>query len=99
MASPTAVMSAWSFEIEPARFDEIVRHVKQSLEHVPKVPGWMGTDCFANEKRSRVMILSKWESKDAWGSSMWDDVLGRTLADVIELSRTQHFELYFQIAP
>jgi quinol monooxygenase YgiN len=99
MTTPTAVMAAWAFEVEPAQIEEILRQMKLALEHAPTVPGWLGTDVFANEKRTRVLILSKWESKEAWGRSLWDEQVGRTLADFVELSRDQHFELYFQIAP
>jgi quinol monooxygenase YgiN len=99
MTSPTAVMAARAFEVEPAQIEEILRQVKLALGHVPTLPGWLGTDLFANEKRTRVLILSRWESKEAWGHSMWDEEIGRTLADFVKLSRDQHFEIYFQIAP
>jgi quinol monooxygenase YgiN len=99
MTSPTAVMAAWAFEVEPAQIEEILRKMKLAFEHVPTLPGWLGSDVFANEKRTRILILSRWDSKEAWGRSMWDEELGRTLADFVTLSRDQHFELYFQIAP
>ena len=76
-----------------------MRRVKQALEHVPTLPDWLGTDVFANEKRTRLMILSRWDSKDSWGSSLWDDQIGRNLADFFGLSRGHEFELYFKVAP
>jgi hypothetical protein len=45
------------------------------------------------------MILSRWDSKDSWGSSLWDDQIGRNLADFFGLSRGHEFELYFKVAP
>jgi heme-degrading monooxygenase HmoA len=93
------VMAAWAFEAEPAQIDEILRRVTLALERAPKLPGWLSTNVFANEKRTRVLILSKWDSKESWGHSMWDEEIGRALADFVTLSRDQHFELYFQIAP
>jgi quinol monooxygenase YgiN len=93
------VMAAWAFEVEPAQIEEISRQMKLALGRVPTLPGWLGSDLFANEKRTRVLILSRWDSKEAWGRSMWDAEIGRALAEFVELSRDQHFELYFQIAP
>lgn len=77
----------------------MLARVKQVLKHLPSVPGWLGTDCFTNEKRTRLMVLSRWESKDTWGRSVWDKVIGEALADFVDRSSNQVFNLYFHIAP
>ena len=97
--SVAPVMSTWSFDITPGQLEEMVANVRHVLKHMPAVPGWLGTDCFTNEKQTRVMILSKWESKDAWGRSMWDKGIGEALADFVDLSSNQEFNLYFHVAP
>lgn len=97
MSAP--VLTSWSFDIIPDQLQQMVAHVKQTLKYLPAFPGWLGTDCFTNEKQTRVMILSKWESKDAWARSMWDKVISESLADFVDRSSNQEFNLYFQIAP
>lgn len=92
-------MASWSFDINPDQLQEMVVRVKQTLKYLPEVPGWLGTDCFTNEKRTRVMVLTKWESKDTWGRSMWDNVISNALADFVDRSSNQEFNLYFHIAP
>jgi len=99
MSSLAPVMATWTFDVDPPRLEEILGRVKQVLKHLPAVPGWLGTDCFANDARTRVMILSRWESRDAWGSSVWDQQIGDALADFIDLSHDRDFELYFHLAP
>jgi quinol monooxygenase YgiN len=97
--SVAPVMASWSFDITPDQLEKMLARVKQTLKHLPAVPGWLGTDCFTNEKQTRVMVLSRWESKDAWGRSVWDKVISESLADFVDRSSNQEFNLYFHIAP
>lgn len=99
MSSVTPVMSTWAFDVTPDELEAILSRVRHVLKHLPKVPGWVGTDCFTNEKRTRLMILSRWESKDAWGRSVWDKEIGAALGDFVDLSSNQEFNLYIHIAP
>lgn len=99
MSSLAPVMATWTFDVDPSHLEEMVGHVKQVLEHLPTVPGWLGTDCFANDKHTRLLILSRWDSREAWGSSVWDQQISDSLADIVGLSHDREFELYFHLAP
>lgn len=99
MSSLAPVMATWTFDVDPSQLEEMLGRVKEVLKHLPTVPGWLGTDCFANDKRTRLLILSRWGSRDAWGSSVWDQQVSDALADLVELSHDRNFELYFHAAP
>lgn len=99
MPSLAPVMATWTFDVDPSQLDGMLAHVKQILKHLPTVPGWLGTDCFANDKRTRLLILSRWESRDAWAGSAWDQQIGDVLAHFVDVSRDRDFDLYFHLAP
>jgi quinol monooxygenase YgiN len=95
--SATPVIITWTFDLDPSQFDEFVNRTKQALAQLPKLSGWLGADLFANDDKSRVLIVSKWESRDAWGAGQWSEQVGQLLGDLFSHSRRQEFQLYLHV--
>lgn len=78
-------VTALIFDTTPAEFANMSREVKLFTEHKARtIPGLIDTELLGNEERTRVLVLSQWESKDAWARSRWDHEVGVMLGDLVE---------------
>jgi quinol monooxygenase YgiN len=99
MPTDTSVIAAWTFDVDPAKFEECASRTKGALEEIPALPGRLSVDVFGNDKRSRIMILSTWSSRETWGAAQWNVQIEEVLVDLFKLSQIREFQLYFRIAP
>jgi quinol monooxygenase YgiN len=97
MPTATSVIAVWTFDVDPAKFEECASLTKSALEEIPALPGRLAVDVFGNDKRSRIMILSTWSSRETWGAAQWNAQIEEVLADLFKLSQVQEFQLYFPI--
>jgi quinol monooxygenase YgiN len=95
----SSVVGAWTFEVDPDKFEECASRVKRALEEIPALPGRLAVSVFGNDKKSRIMILSTWSSRETWGAGQWNVQIGAALTDLFKLSQARDFQLYFQIEP
>jgi hypothetical protein len=41
-----------------------------------------------NEERTQLLVVSRWESKDAWAQSRWNEQMGKVLTDLVESAKS-----------
>ncbi|MGA8533330.1 MAG: antibiotic biosynthesis monooxygenase [Candidatus Tumulicola sp.] len=80
-----ALVTALVFDVTPAQFANVTGECKLFTERKARtIPGLIDTALLGNEERTRVLVLSQWESKDAWAKSRWDHEVGVVLSDLVE---------------
>ncbi len=94
----TAFVTAFIFDTTPAEFANVSREAKLFTEGKARaIPGLIDTALLGNEERTRLLVFSKWESKDAWARSRWDDALGVILVDLVEGSNAFVVETFVPV--
>ncbi|HEY2473251.1 MAG TPA: antibiotic biosynthesis monooxygenase [Candidatus Cybelea sp.] len=95
----TSVIATWTFEVNPADFDALATHARLAIDQLPPLSGWLGSEVLGSEDRTRILVLSEWESRDAWARGQWDVSIGKVLEAFTRRGRSQEFRLYFPVLP
>jgi heme-degrading monooxygenase HmoA len=95
----TTFVTAMIFDVPHADFAHVSSHALKSSEHVGRsIPGLIETGVLGNEERTRLVILSRWETKEAWVRSRWDAAVGNLLAELVVSSTKFDVRTYVPIA-
>jgi hypothetical protein len=80
----TMFVTAMSFDVPHDDFAHISSHALESSAQLARsIPGLIETGVLGNEDKTRLLILSRWETKDAWVRSRWNTAVGNVLADLV----------------
>jgi heme-degrading monooxygenase HmoA len=94
----TAFLTASVFDTTPAEFANVSREAKLFTERKGRtIPGLIDTTLLGNEGRTRLLVLSQWESKGAWARSRWDHEVGVILGDLVEGSSAFDVETFVPV--
>jgi hypothetical protein len=51
-----------------------------------------------NEEKTRMLIVTQWESREAWVCAEWNEAVSQSLADLIESAKGFEYFSYEPIA-
>jgi len=95
----TTFVTALIFDVPHDDFARISSHALEGSERIAKsIAGLVETGVLGNEEMTRMLILSRWETKDAWVRSRWDAAVGDLLADLVESATKFDVRTYVPIA-
>lgn len=95
----TAFVTAAAFDLLPESFERVSRDAVQFAQGAaPRIPGLIEIAVLGNEEQTRLLVLSRWESKDAWALSRWDQEVGKTMVTLIETAETFNVQTFMPIA-
>lgn len=80
-AAGTSVIATWTFEVDPEDFEDLATHAKVAIGQLPPLSGWLGAEVLGSEDRTRILVISEWESRDAWARGQWNESIGKVLAE------------------
>jgi heme-degrading monooxygenase HmoA len=61
---------------------------------VPLLHGFVEGAVMANEEKTQVLLVTQWESRDAWSAAQWNDSVSNSLGDFVESASTFEFRTY-----
>lgn len=94
-----AFVTAVAFDLLPESFERVSREAAQFAQSAtPRIPGLIEIALLGNEERTRLLVLSRWESKDAWGRSRWDREVGETMVALVQSAKTFNVQTFVPIA-
>ncbi|HEY1654661.1 MAG TPA: hypothetical protein VGF86_06085 [Candidatus Tumulicola sp.] len=92
-------VAAIVFDLLPASFEGVSREAAQFAQSAtPRISGLIEIALLGNEGRTRILVLSRWQSKDAWAESRWDQELGKTMVTLVQSSTAFNSETFVPIA-
>jgi heme-degrading monooxygenase HmoA len=95
-----AFVSAVLFGLLPENFERVSSEAAQFAQGAtPRIQGLIEIALLGNKERTRLLILSRWESEDAWARSRWDQEVGKTMVELIENAKTFSVETFVPIRP
>jgi heme-degrading monooxygenase HmoA len=87
------------FTVEPADFARLAERAAQGLAEAETLPGFVSVNIFGNASHTKLLLASEWESEHSWSRTQWDELVGKVVTDLVELSQGHEFELYTRIGP
>ena len=73
-----AFVAATICELAAGDFDRVSKEAVEHTErHAPLVPGLIEAAVLEGDGKTQLLILSQWESRDAWARAQWDEEVGR----------------------
>jgi heme-degrading monooxygenase HmoA len=89
MVEPKATYVAAFFFGAPRDFSKVSAEAKLFAERVaPQVPGLIDVSLLRNEESTQLLVVSRWESKEAWSRSRWNEQMGKIEADLVESAKS-----------
>jgi quinol monooxygenase YgiN len=89
MIDPKATFVAAFFFSAPHDFSKVASEAKRFAERVaPQIPGLIDISLLRNEASTELLVVSRWESKEAWSRSRWNEQLGNLLTDLVESAKS-----------
>jgi hypothetical protein len=85
----TAFVAAFFFGVLPEDFPKASGEAARFAERLaPQIPGLIEVSLLRNEESTQLLVVSRWESKDAWGQSRWNDQIAKPLVDLVESAKS-----------
>ena len=56
--------------------------------------GFLGSVVMADRERSRLLVVSLWESDHAWSAAQYDREIGRAVSDAVETASSYDIQTY-----
>ena len=95
----TTFVTAMIFDVPHDEFAHVASHALESSRRIARsIPGLIEAGVLGNEERTRLVILSRWETKEAWVRSRWDTAVGNLLAELVVSSTKFDVRTYVPIA-
>jgi heme-degrading monooxygenase HmoA len=89
MVEPKATYVAAFFFSAPRDFSKVSAEAKRFAERVaPQVPGLIDVSLLRNEESTQLLVVSRWESQEAWSRSRWNEQMGKIEADLVESAKS-----------
>ena len=86
-------------ELKAGDFERVSQEAAQLAErHAPTVPGFIEAAVLGSEEKTRLLILSRWESREAWARAEWDNEVGRVVTDLARSSSSFDVQTFTPIA-
>lgn len=93
MGTDESFASVLIFEVAERDFERLSREATETLgREGMSISGLIETALLGNEARTELWFISRWESRDAWARSRWDQGVGQIVTDLVESAVTHRYE-------
>jgi heme-degrading monooxygenase HmoA len=83
------------FQVNPGDLPGMAREVQRTVDRkLPTLNGFIGSVVMSNEEKTQLLVVSLWESRDAWSLAQWDQEIGRTVTDEVETAKSFEVRTY-----
>jgi heme-degrading monooxygenase HmoA len=83
------------FTIEPDQLPEFAQHSTIVMQRkVPVLHGFVEGVVMADESKRELLIVTQWETRDAWSAAQWNESVSQSLGQFVESARTFQFRTY-----
>ncbi len=88
----TKWISALSFTVSPDDQPQLAHEAALVMQRiVPVRTGFIQGVVMANEPRTQLIIVSQWESREAWAAARWDEGIASAISRLVESRRRSNF--------
>lgn len=99
MANEPQVVSVVTFNVTSRDVEIVVRQTRHLLQNIaPTVDGFVEGVLLTGEDQTQVILLTHWESRDAWARAEWNDQIARGVAELYEETASYTVKLFTEVA-
>jgi heme-degrading monooxygenase HmoA len=91
--------SVVSFNLGLGDISKMSREVQLAIrDRVPNQKGFIGSVVMENRKESQLLVVSIWESVDAWSATQYDRDVGQVVSDAVEMAKSYEIQTFETIS-
>jgi heme-degrading monooxygenase HmoA len=95
----TTFMAAVTCELAANDFDRVSQEAAQFAERRARlIPGFIEAAVLGSEDKTRLLIVSHWDSKSAWADAQWDNEVGHVVADLAKSASSFDVQTFLPVA-
>lgn len=84
-----------AFTIDPADIASIAHQAALIMQrNAPLVQGFIEGIVMVDDTRTRMVLVSQWESRESWAAAEWNELLSQALGDWVESSKAFDYHGY-----
>ena len=92
-------VSVTIFRLDPQDYPGVARELQIVVERkAPLMNGFIQSVIMANDEKTQLLLVTLWESKQAWGAAQWDQDIGRAMTDAVETAVAFELHTYEPVA-
>ncbi|HEX8806032.1 MAG TPA: antibiotic biosynthesis monooxygenase [Candidatus Aquilonibacter sp.] len=81
----TKFVAVSMYTVTPDKLSAMADTTRGTMEReVRGLAGFCEGIVMTDEEQKQVLIVTQWESKDAWARAQWEPTIGRAVADAVE---------------
>jgi heme-degrading monooxygenase HmoA len=99
MTNDTNVVSFTTFQVTSQNVKAATDKAKQLLQRVaPTLQGFLEGTLLTNEDQTRIMLIARWESRDAWARAEWNQQVSEGVGEMYDETASYSLNLFHEIA-
>lgn len=99
MANEAKIESVVAFNVTSRNVELVLRQCRQLLQDTaPTLPGFIEGVLLTSEDQTQVILLTNWESRDAWAHAEWDEQISRGVVELYEETASYTIKLFHEVA-
>ena|SRR5215469_8994253 len=98
MQNEQDVVAMVTLNVTDRTFQAVAQKAGETLQRtISQLQGFIEGTVLTNEDKSRIVLLTKWQSRDMWAKAEWDNVVGHAVAELLEDSASYNLEFFFPL--
>lgn len=82
-------VTALIFQINPGDLPSMANELQRTVKRkIAALKGYIASIVMCNEDKTQLLLVSLWDSRDAWSLAQWDQEVGRTITDSVETAKS-----------
>lgn len=96
MQSEHHVISMVTFKVTDRNSRAVAETAGTVLQQrLPQIPGFVEGTVLASEDKTRIVVLTEWESRECWADAEWDGIIGNAVSRLFEETASYDVEFFF----
>jgi heme-degrading monooxygenase HmoA len=86
------------YTVAPERLSAVADAARSTMERdVHRLAGFREGIAMADEDQTQVLIVTQWDSKDAWVRAEWEPTIGKAVANLVEDAKAYNVRTFVPI--
>lgn len=99
MANEAKVIAVVTFNVTSRNVELVERQARNLLQDTaPTLQGFIEGVLLTTEDQTQVILLTHWESRDAWARAEWNEQISRGVAELYEETASYTIKLFHEVA-
>lgn len=99
MANEAKIVCVATYNVTSRDIERVVRQAAHLLQDTaPTLEGFIEGVVLTTEDQTQVILLTNWESRDAWARGEWNEQISRGVAELYKETASFTIKLFHEVA-